>query len=163
MTPSLMAGEPLPAGSRPVTEHVFRPLRTLVTASVLSVVLVVASVVGFFLLPADVRALFDPLQIGTLIVFLIVMVTVMMSLGLCYVRTTNTGLVVRNGLRTHRLAWNEVERLRFQPGDPFAYVYLPEADHRGRLQLMGIQAADGRRGRAQFAELVRAREAWLGD
>ncbi len=61
------------------------------------------------------------------------------------------GLVVRNVLRTYRLAWPQIVSVRFDPAD--AWVRLDVADGTSRA-VMGIQRADGRRGAAEASRLA---------
>lgn len=131
----------------------FRPRRSLLMASVLSVVLVVAAVVGWLALPANIQALFTVPQLLTLGFFVLVMVTFMMGVGLSYLRVDADGLTFRNGLRTHRLAWSQVRGLRFSEHDPWAYVLLDDEVQR---PLLGIQRTDRQLAEADFAALVAA-------
>lgn len=130
---------------------VIRPRRALLTASVLSAVLLVAAAVGWVALPAEIRELFTPVQLLTLALCVVVMLALMMSIGLSYVRADATGLTFRNGLRTHHLEWFEVSGLRFTENDPWAYV-LTDGDPDQR-PLLGLQRTDHARADAAFAAL----------
>lgn len=134
---------------------VVRPLRALVTASVLSAVLVVAAVVGWFATPVQTRDLFTAPQLLTLAFFILVMIGFMMSVGLCYVRADTEGLTFRNGLRTHHLDWPQVTGFRFTENDPWAYV-LTDGDPDQR-PLLGLQRTDRERAVASFRALEEAR------
>ena len=133
---------------------VIRPRRSLLTASVLSVVLLVAAVVGWVAIPPDTRDLFTPLQQLTLVLCVLVMLGLMMSIGLSTVRADAVGLTFRNGLRTHHLDWPEVTGFRFTENDPWAYV-LTEGDPDQRA-LLGLQRTDHARAEADFAALEKA-------
>lgn len=124
-----------------------RPRATLLTAIVLSVVLGVGSVLLWWALGPDVRARVTPLQAGTLAFFVVFMIGFMLAVGLSYVRADDEGLTFRNGLLTHRLRWDEIDRLRYQEGDPWAFVYVVDGHPSGRerFQLLGIQQTDGPR------------------
>ena len=130
---------------------VIRPRRSLLTASVLSVVLLLAAGVGWVALPTGTRELFTPVQLLTLALFVLVMLGLMMSIGLSYVRADATGLTFRNGLRTHHLDWPEVAGFRFTENDPWAYV-LTDGDPDQR-PLLGLQRTDHARADAAFAAL----------
>lgn len=130
---------------------VFRPRAALTMAVVLSVVLVIASLVGWFALSSDIRALFTGPQLGTLIFFVLFMIAFMMAIGLSQVRVDGNGLIIRNGLRTHVVTWDEARGFRFTENDPWAYVLLDgEPDQR---PLMGIQRTDHERAEAMVATL----------
>lgn len=137
-----------------MAQLVIRPRRSLLTASVLSAVLLVAAGVGWVALPTDVRDLFTPVQLLTLALFVLVMLGLMMSIGLSYVRADATGLTFRNGLRTHHLDWSEVSAFRFTENDPWAYV-LTDGDPDQR-PLLGLQRTDQARAEAAFTALEAA-------
>lgn len=128
----------------------YRPRRMLVSSISGSLSLMAASVLGWTMLPAEIRAKFSDAQVATLALFVLVMVGVMLSLGLCLVRADDTGLFVRNGVRTHRVPWSEIVGIRFRQGDPWAYALLPDDE---RMLLMGIQRTDGESAQQAVAEL----------
>jgi hypothetical protein len=69
------------------------------------------------------------------------------------------GLTVRNVVRRRRLDWAEVVGVRMTPDDPWASLDLADGT---TLAAMGIQSADGPRGRqaaVRLAELVAAHTA----
>lgn len=131
-----------------------RPRRALLMASVLTAVLVVASAVGWFAMPPETRELFTAPQLATLGFSLLVMIGVMMSVGLSYVRADDVGVTFRNGLRTHHMAWHQVTGFRFTENDPWAYV-LTDDDPDSR-PLLGLQRTDGLRAEADFIALQAA-------
>jgi hypothetical protein len=133
---------------------VLRPRRALLTASVLSGVLVVASIAAWVAMPPQTRDLFTPPQLLTLALFVLVMIAFMLSVGLSYVRADAAGLTFRNGLRTHHLEWRQVTGLRFTENDPWAYV-LTDGDPDQR-PLLGLQRTDHERAEAAFAALQAA-------
>jgi hypothetical protein len=133
---------------------VLRPRRALLTASVLSAVLLVLTVAGWVAMPAQTRDLFTPPQLLTLALFVLVMIGFMMCVGLSVVRADDTGLTFRNGLRTHHLDWAEVAGFRFTENDPWAYV-LTDGDPDQR-PLLGLQRTDHERADAAFAALTAA-------
>lgn len=137
-----------------MTSLVIRPRRALLTASVLSAVLLVAAGAGWVAMPAATRDLFTPVQLLTLAFFVLVMLGFMMSIGLSTVRADATGLTFRNGLRTHHLDWPEVVGFRFTENDPWAYV-LTDGDPDQR-PLLGLQRTDHLRADAAFAALEKA-------
>jgi Bacterial PH domain len=122
-----------------------------------SLVLVVGAVLAFVALGADVRSRFTALQVVTLIIFLIVMVTFMCALGFSTVRVKPEGLWFRNGLRTHLLPWSDVGEIRFVAGSPWPHVVLrgvsAEGDH-DTVMLMGIQGSDKAYAQSQYEALL---------
>jgi hypothetical protein len=117
----------------------------------LSVVLVLAATIGWFLLPEEIRVLFTGPQLATLAFFVAVMVAVMLGVGLSTVRPGAEGLVVRNGLRTHTIGWRQIRGFRFTADDPWAYVLLK--DEPGSRPLLAVQRVDGQRAAAAVGRL----------
>lgn len=133
---------------------VLRPRRALLTASVLSAVLLAATVAGWVAMPVQTRDLFTPPQLLTLGFFVLVMIGFMMSVGLSVVRADDDGLTFRNGLRTHHLGWDQVAGFRFTENDPWAYV-LTDGDPDQR-PLLGLQRTDHERAEAALVALESA-------
>lgn len=61
------------------------------------------------------------------------------------------GLVVRNLVRTRRLAWAEIVSVRFGPDRPWVLLDLADGD---TLAVMAVQRADGDRARADARRLA---------
>ena len=122
-----------------------------------SLVLVVGAITAFIALGADVRSKFSVIQVVTLVIFLIVMVTFMFALGYSSIRVEPAGLWFRNGLRTHVLPWSDVGEIRFSAGSPWPHVVLrgvsAEGDH-DTVMLMGIQGSDKAYAQAQYEALL---------
>lgn len=144
----------------PALLHV-RSRATLVTASLVSVLLVVAPVVTWMVLPSDVRDLAVGLDLVSIGLVLLAIIGFIMFLGLSSVRADEQGLTITNGVVRHRYAWHEIVDVRFREGDPWAYVSTFRRDSDGdpqRRMVLAIQAPDGDRARLQAARL---REIWL--
>jgi hypothetical protein len=85
------------------------------------------------------------------------------------VRADETGLQIRNGLRTHQVPWARVHKIIFRSGDPWAQLLLTPADggqfavdlDAEKHQLMGIQAVDGARAHQAVEELRRRHRQFL--
>lgn len=133
---------------------VLRPRRALLTASVLSAVLLAATVVGWVAMPVQTRDLFTPPQLLTLGFFVLVMIGFMMAVGLSVVRADDDGLTFRNGLRTHHLDWDQVAGFRFTENDPWAYVLTD--DDPDQRPLLGLQRTDHERAEAALVALESA-------
>jgi Bacterial PH domain len=131
--------------------YVARPRRVRMIVIIATIALCVLTAVGWFLLPAEVRALFTLSQLLTLLAVLAFLVGVMVALASSYVRADAAGLRIRNGLRVHAVPWQRVHKIILRPGDPWALLLLRPADGRpfeadleaDKRQMMGIQAVDG--------------------
>ena len=135
----------------------YYPRVTTLTAIGLSVVLLIAAWVGWQALPPDIQELFNGAQVATLVLFILVMLGMMLGIGLSNVRADDEGLLIRNGLRTHRIGWQQIEGFRFTAHDPWAYVLL--VDDPGSRPLVAVQRVDGERARSFVAELTAEWEA----
>lgn len=135
----------------------YYPRATTLTAIGLSVVLLFAAWLGWQALPPEIQHLFSGVQLGTLVLFVLVMLGMMLGLGLSHVRADDDGLLIRNGLRTHRIGWQQIEGFRFTAHDPWAYVLFSEDP--GSRPLMAVQRVDGDRARGFVDELTAQWEA----
>lgn len=126
-------------------ETSFHSRPALLTGSVLSVLLVAASLLMWVGLGPTIRSQFNIGQVITLVFFLLVIVGVMMAVGLSSITCDEDGLHVRNALRTHHYPWDRVVGAELGEGDPWAYVLLtPDEDHMdGQTQMaLAIQRSD---------------------
>jgi len=136
------------ASAGPVT---FRPRASLRMAVSLSASLVAAAILGWVMTPATVQRQFTTVQLLTLIFFLIIMVGMAMGIGLSYVRADQTGLRIRNGIKTHEVPWGEVKAFRYRDGDPWPFVLVrTEVEQR---PMLGIQRSDRTYAERSVAEL----------
>lgn len=141
--------------------YVARPHRVRVITIVASLILCAVAAVIWLALPAEIRALFTPGQILTLLGLLAFLIGAMVAMSSSYVRADGTGLRIRNGLRVHAVPWQRVHKIILRPGDPWALLLLKPVDGRpfeadidaDKRQLMGIQAVDGPVATAALNEL----------
>lgn len=142
---------------------VVRPRRLGIFGAATATLLVAFTVVWWFALPAAIRDLFSISQRFTLLAVLALLVGVIAGMAASSVRADADGLAIRNGLRTHTVAWTQVHKIIFRTGDPWAQLLLVPADgtpfevdlDAEKRQLMGIQAVDGPRAHAAVEELRR--------
>ncbi|GAA3603754.1 hypothetical protein GCM10022236_01840 [Microlunatus ginsengisoli] len=156
--------EDRPPDARPPEDGpvVYRPRLLRLVATVASGSLVLLSFVGWFGLPAGLRAQFLPSQIVTLLLILAFIVGFMWALAASYVRADATGLKFRNGLRTHSIAWADIHKILLRPGDAWALVLIRPDDGPMESELdaekrhvLGIQAGDGQPAIAAVEDLRR--------
>ena len=153
---------PAPDAVEPGT-LVIRPRRLRVVAVVIAVVLTGATLFGWFALPREIRVLFTPSQLLTLLGLLAVLLLVMLSLAASVVRADRDGLRFRNGLRTHTVPWARVHKVILRRGDPWAMLLLTPGDGRPftadldaeKRQLMALQYGDGAAAQLGVEELRR--------
>jgi hypothetical protein len=131
----------------PVSEaaRTFRPLGARVVALVAGGCLVVMAGVMWFALPARIRSAFNPLEVVTLLLFLLGVLTVLYGIARTRLDVDATGLHVTNGYRRHDLEWAEAGAIHLGRGAPWAVVDTSD----GRIvKVMALQSADGPRARA---------------
>lgn len=149
---------------------VIRPRRLRVVAAVMAVTLTLATLYGWLVLPRNVRDLFTPSQVLTLLGLLAVLLLVMVSLAFSVVRADETGLRFRNGLRSHTVPWNRVHKIILRRGDPWAMLLVRPADGQpftadldaDKRQLMALQYGDGAAAQIGVEEL-RRRQRYYAD
>lgn len=136
-----------------------RPRRTIMLATAVSVFFVGGTLLGWFLLPPDIRALFRIEQILTLLLILAGLVLAPTLLAASSVRADAAGLRIRNGARVHRLAWADIAEVRLRQGDPWARAMLrdpdPESTRADHVMMVGLQSVDGDRSRDRLARIRR--------
>jgi hypothetical protein len=152
-----------------VAAFVAWPRRSRIFALASTAALCVLTVVGWFALPPNVRELFTVFQLLTLLGVLALLVGVIVGVAASSVRADETGLQIRNGLRTYQIPWARVHKIIFRKGDPWAQLLLQPADgsefrvdlDAEKRSLMGIQAVDGDRARQAVEELRRRHRQFL--
>lgn len=119
-----------------------------IVGAIFSAALIVMVIIGWVMLPAELKALFTPFQLITLLGVLVVIVGLIGVVAMSVVRADADGISFRNALRTHSFGWHEVDRIVFRPGDPWPALLInagdPEQEGR-RYYLLGIQGSDGAR------------------
>lgn len=109
-------------------------------AALWTIVLGGSASLGWSMLPVTIRAMFTVPQILTLAFFLVFMLSVVWALAAGWVRADASGLRGRNGLRSYRYGWEEVESIRYRDGDHWAFIELTDDTDR---PLLGIMRSDG--------------------
>ena len=131
------------------TPLTLRSMPVLLTGAVLSGVLVTGALALWVAMGPYERALWTWPQVATMIFFIGVMVTVMLSVGLSTVRVDDGGVTVRNALRTSHYEFSEIHGVAMNSGDPWAYLVVdaPETDDHDdegeNKMVLAIQRAEG--------------------
>jgi asparagine N-glycosylation enzyme membrane subunit Stt3 len=152
-----------------VAAFVTWPRRLRILAVVTVVALCTLTLVGWFALPRDIRQLFTVSQLLTLLGVLALLVGVIVAVAASSVRADETGLWIRNGLRSYQVPWGRVHKIIFRSGDPWAQLLLTPADgsefqvdlDAEKRLLMAIQAVDGERAQRSVEELRRRHRQFL--
>ena len=120
-------------------------------AAIWTIVMGGAAVFGWFMLPQNIRVLFNGFQIATLIFFVAVMLGIVWAAALGYVKAGPQGMKFRNMAVTHEIPWSGIASVRFGPADHWAFVELADTSDR---PVLGIMRSDGRLAQEQFDGLA---------
>ncbi len=126
----------------------------LITGIVLSLVLVGGSVVLWIGMDPVARSEWTWSQLLTIVVFLVVFVAAMMSIGLSKVSAGPDGVTIRNAVRTRHYAWDEIDDFVMNSGDPWVHLQLHDEDDDGGVHMvLAVQRAEGERADEHLAQL----------
>jgi Bacterial PH domain len=123
----------------------WRPRRGRLVAHGLGVLTFVVIAVVALVMPT-----FRPVDRASLIVLGGGVAAALYFFGRCQLRAGPEGLTVVNVLRTTTLEWAEIIDAHMEPGEPWPTLDLADGN---TIAAMGIQAADGERGRQALAQL----------
>lgn len=143
-------GPPAPASGVPSLPVVWRPRLGRLVVYAMAIVVTLTGLAIAALLPAEVRAGFSGPQVATLVVLWAGLMALGWALSRPRVLADAAGLTVVNMVRTRRLEWAEVVSVRMASGDPWVLLDVSDGT---TLPAMGIQSADGDRGRRAAREL----------
>lgn len=130
------------APALPSLPHTWRPLGVRIAVLGFGLMLVVVCAAAWFGFDASVRDRFSLLQRLTLVLFGAGFAVCGWALGRARVTADDTGLVVVNGFRTRRLAWEEVIAIHLPEGAPWATLDLADGT---TISAMAFQGSDGGR------------------
>jgi Bacterial PH domain len=130
------------------SSRTFRPLGARVVALVAGSCLTFISGAMWFAIPSDIRSAFNPLEVVTLLLVLLGILTVLYGIARTRLDVDDAGLHVTNGYRRHDLEWAEVVAIHLGRGAPWAFL---DTDDGRIVKVMALQAADGPRARSACA------------
>ena len=128
----------------PTLPQTWRPLGVRIAVVGIGVMLFVVCAAAWFGFDQSVRDRFTGLQIATLFVMGASLGACGWALARARVTATAESLVVVNGFRTRRLAWEEVIAIHLTEGAPWATLDLADGT---TLSAMAFQGSDGRSAR----------------
>jgi hypothetical protein len=140
----------MPADSEVTLPHTFRPFGVRLAIYVLGGLLVLVVAVMWLALPADIRAQFTALQLGTVVFLGLLFYAAGYALARSRLVAREEGLTIVNGYRTRRFEWNEILAVSLRSGSPWAEIDLSNGT---TVAAMGIQGSDGPRAVRQVREV----------
>ncbi len=128
----------------PPLPQTWRPLGVRIAVIGVGLMLAVVCAAAWFGFDQSVRDRFTGLQIATLFVMGAGLASCGWALARARVTATTDELVVVNGFRTRRLAWEEVIAIHLIEGAPWATLDLADGT---TISAMAFQGSDGRSAR----------------
>lgn len=135
----------------------FTSTPALLTALLLSIVLMMSALFGWYALGHDIRSQMTWAQGGTLLFFVLFMIAMMLSLGYSRLWADESGITVRNGPRVRRYRIDEVAGLRMRSGDAWAYLLVKVDGRAEKRAVLAIQHLEGDGAKRKLRQL----RAWL--
>lgn len=129
----------------------------LMTAVVLSIVLLSFSMFGWYALGKEIREQVTWIQAGTLLFFIFVMIGVMLSVGYSRLWANDEGITVRNGPILRRYPIDQIAGVRLRKGDAWSSLLLKGEEELKRKPVLAIQSLEGEGAQRKLIELRR----WL--
>lgn len=133
-----------PPRALPSLPQTWRPLGVRIAVLGFGLMLLVVCAAAWFGFDESVRDRFTWLQRSTLLVMGAAFASCGWALARARVTAEMEGLVVVNGFRTRRLAWEEVLAIHLSAGAPWATLDLADGT---TISAMAFQGSDGRRAR----------------
>lgn len=147
----------MPAGSEPTARaagpalpRTYRPLGARVAGIAAYGALVVIMLFLWLSFDAETRASVTPFQRGTVLALGLLGLVTIYALVRSRAVAQEDGLVVVNGYRRRRYAWEEVVAVRLPPGAPWVTLDLADGT---TVSVLAIQGSDGQRARAAVRDL----------
>lgn len=143
---------------KPVPERLaYTSAPALMTAVVLSIVLLALSMFGWWALGREIREQITWLQAATLLFFIFLMIGIMLSIGYSRLWANEDGVTVRNGPVLRRYRIDQIAGVRLRPGDAWSSLLLKGDGELKRKPVLAIQFLEGETGQHKVVQLRR----WL--
>mgnify|MGYP000849653762 CR=1 FL=1 len=150
--------QPDAAAENPVPERLsYTSPPALMTAVVLSMVLLAFAMFGWWQLGPEIRSEITWPQAATLLFFIFFMIFVMLSVGYSRLWAADEQVVVRNGPLVRRYSVNEIAGLRLRSGDAWSSLLIKRDGGLKRAPVLAIQFLEGEAAQRKVIELRR----WL--
>lgn len=149
--------EPIESPDAAPERLAYTSVPALMTAVVLSIVLMSVSMFGWWALGPDIRAQVTWPQAATLLFFVVVMIGVMLSIGYSRLWAADGVVTVRNGPIVRRYPVEQIAGVRLRSGDAWSSLLVKDDGALKRRPVLAIQFLEGEGGKRKIVELRR----WL--
>ncbi|NHB85821.1 hypothetical protein G7085_18030 [Tessaracoccus sp. HDW20] len=146
-----------PAGTAVPERLAYTSPPALMTAVVLSIVLLSFAMFGWYALGKEIRDQITWVQAGTLVFFMLFMIGVMLSVGYSRLWADENGVTVRNGPVLRRYPIERIAGVRLRKGDAWSSLLLKGETELKRTPVLAIQSLEGEAAQRKLIELRR----WL--
>lgn len=135
----------------------FTSVPALLTSVVLSGILLIFALYGWYAIGSDIRSQISWIQGATLLFFVIAMIAFMLSIGYSRLWADEKGVTVRNGPVLRKFSVDDIAGLRLRSGDAWAYLLIKDGSGVKRRAVLSIQQLEGAQGKRKLRDL----RAWL--
>lgn len=129
----------------------------LMTAVVLSIVLLSSAMFGWYAIGKEIRMQITPIQGVTLLACLFFMIGVMLSVGYSRLWADEEGVSVRNGPILRRYPIGQIAGVRLRKGDAWCSLLMKDGSELKARAVLAIQSLEGDAAQRKLVELRR----WL--
>lgn len=129
----------------------------LMTAVVLSIVLLSFAMFGWYAIGKAIREQITGLQAATLLGCLFIMIGIMLSVGYSRLWANEDGISVRNGPILRRYPIDEIAGVRLRKGDAWCSLLMKNGSELKARPVLAIQSLEGDAAQRKLVELRR----WL--
>ncbi len=148
-------GEATPSEVPERLAYTSRP--ALMTAVVLSLVLLSFAMFGWYAIGKEIRDQITWLQAATLLFFMFFMIGVMLSVGYSRLWANEDGVTVRNGPILRRYPIDQIAGVRLRKGEAWSALLIKGESELKRKPVLAIQSLEGEGAQRKVIELRR----WL--
>lgn len=146
-TPDLPEGEQVPE------RLAYTSPPALMTAVVLSMVLLAFSMFGWWALGPEIREQVTIPQALTLLFFVFLMIAIMLSIGYSRMWAADKVVTVRNGPFLRRYPVDQIAGVRLRSGDAWSSLLIKDDGGLKRKPMLAIQFLEGERGKSKVVDL----------
>ncbi len=131
----------------------FTSVPALLTSVVLSGILLIFALYGWYAIGSDIRSQISWVQGATLLFFVIAMIALMLSIGYSRLWADEKGVIIRNGPVLRKFSVDDIAGLRLRNGDAWAYLLIKDGSGVKRRAVLSIQQLEGNQAKRKIREL----------
>ena len=150
----MSAVNPEQAPQEPMAERIsFSSVPALLTSLLLSGILLIFSLYGWYALGPGIRARVTWPQAATMAFLVLAMIVIMLSVGYSRLWADEKGVTIRNGPVLRKFPVEDIAGLRLRSGDAWAYLLIKDQGGVKRRAVLAIQQLEGAQGKKKLRDL----------